>query len=150
MRVSSSALSSALSAALSSAMVLALSAAALPGAQAAQWTRIGRGTNPEVYLDLASVKEDNGGRSAWILRNYTKAQTAPDGKPYRSVRAQHLYACKEHTATLQAQAFYPDAMGKGEAVGNFKYEQYDAEKIAPGSAMDSVAKRVCRKKLRRR
>jgi hypothetical protein len=132
-----------------SALALAACAAALPVAQGAEWTRIGRGANPEVYVDLASVKEDNGGRSAWVMRNYAKGQTAPDGKPYRSVRAQHLYACKDHTATLQAQAFYPDAMGKGEAVGNFKYEQYDAEKIVAGSAMDSVSKRVCRKKLRK-
>lgn len=136
-----------------SAPIAALLAALLlpaAGAQAAEWTRIGRGANPAIYVDLASVKEnDDGGRSAWILRTYSKGQTAPDGKAYRSVRAQHLYACKDHTATLQAQAFYPDAMGNGEAVGNFKYEQYDAEKIAAGSAMDSVSKRVCRKKLRK-
>ncbi len=130
-------------------VLLLAAAAALPGAHAADWTRVGRGANPEVYVDLGSVKEDDGGRSAWVLRNYSKGQTAPDGKPYRSVRAQHLYACKDHTATLRAQAFYPDAMGRGEAVGNFKYEQYDAEKIAAGSAMDNVSKRVCRKKLRK-
>ncbi|WP_211923333.1 surface-adhesin E family protein [Pseudoduganella ginsengisoli] len=133
----------------SSALLLAASASALPGAHGAEWTRIGRGANPEVYVDLASVKEEANGRSAWVMRNYSKGQTAPDGKPYRSVRTQHVYACKDHTATLQAQSFYPDAMGKGEAVGNFKYEQYDAEKIASGSAMDSVSKRVCRKKLRK-
>lgn len=136
-----------------SAPFAALVAAALllpaAGVQAAEWTRIGRGANPAVYVDLASVKEDDGGRSAWIMRSYSKGQTAPDGKPYRSMRAQHLYACKDHTATLQAQTFYPDAMAKGEAVGNFKYEQYDAEKIAAGSVMDSVSKRVCRKKLRK-
>lgn len=131
---------------LPSALLLALSAAA-PAAQGAEWTRVGRGSDPETYLDLASVKEDAGGRSAWVMRNYRKSQTAPDGKAYRSVRTQHLYACQDHTATLQAQAFYPDPMAKGEAIGNFKYEQYDAEKIAAGSAMDSVSRRVCRKKL---
>jgi hypothetical protein len=135
--------------AIACALLLAVSAAALPAAHAAEWTRIGRGANPAVYLDLASVKEDESGRSAWVLRNYSKGQTAPDGKPYRSMRAQYLYACKDHTATLRAQAFYPEAMGNGEAVGNFKYEQYDAEKIAAGSVMDNVAKRVCRKKLRK-
>ncbi|WP_195763799.1 surface-adhesin E family protein [Pseudoduganella rivuli] len=135
--------------ALSSALLLAVSATALPAAHAAEWTRVGRGANPEVYVDLASIKEENNGRSAWVMRNFRKEQTAPDGKPYRSMRVQHLYACQDHTATLQAQAFYPDAMGKGEAIGNFKYEQYDAEKIAAGSAMDSVSRRVCRKKLRK-
>jgi len=135
----------------SAPMAALIAALLLPasGAHAAEWTRIGRGSDPAVYVDLASVKENDGGRSAWVLRTYRKGQTAPDGKVYRSVRAQHLYACKDHTATLQAQTFYPDAMGNGEAVGNFKYEQYDAEKIASGSAMDSVSKRVCRKKLRK-
>jgi hypothetical protein len=140
--------------AMALAMALAFSALCLPAAAAAphtaEWTRVGRSSNPEVYLDLRSIKDDNGGRSASVLRNYRKPQTSPDGKPYRSVRAQHLYACKDHTATMQAQAFYPDPMGKGEAVGNFKYEQYDAEKIPPGSTMDSVLKRVCRKGKARR
>ena len=154
----------------SSALLLAACAMALPDVHAAKppatpaatpaatrtatpvpaWTRVGKGANPAVYVDLASVKEDRGGRSAWTMRNDAKGQSTPDGKPYRSVRAQYLFACSDHTATLQAQAFYPDAMGKGEAISNFKYEQYDAEKIAAGSAMDSVARRVCRKKLRRR
>lgn len=133
-------------------MVSLMAALPLPaaGAQAAEWTRVGRGAQPAVYVDLASVKETgHGARSAWILRSYSKGQTAPDGKAYRSVRIQHLYACKDHTTTLLAQAFYPEAMGNGEAVGNFKYEQYDAEKIASGSVMDSVSKRVCRKTLRK-
>lgn len=144
---------SALPLAMSLVLPLALSALCLPAAAAphvAEWTRVGRSANPEVYLDLRSIKDENGGRSASVLRNYPKAQTSPDGKPYRSVQAQHLYACKDHTATMQAQAFYPDTMGKGEAVGNFKYEQYDAEKIPPGTAMDSVLKRVCRKARRGR
>lgn len=131
------------------ALLLAMAAILPAMAAAAEWTRVGRGANPETYVDLRTVKDGPDGRSAWTLRNYRKAQTAPDGKPYRSVRTQYLYACNDHSATLQAQAFYPETMGKGEAVGNFKYEQYDAEKIAAGSAMDSVSKRICRKKPRK-
>jgi hypothetical protein len=39
-------------------------------------------------------------------------------------------------------------MARGEAVGNFKYEQYDAETPVAGSHTDSAYNYVCRRKLR--
>lgn len=112
------------------------------------WTRVSGNGASELYVDQRGIKDEDEGRKAWTLRSYRRPQTAPDGKVYRSVKAQYTYACKERTATLLAQTYYPEAMGRGEAVGNFKYEQYDAEKILPGSVDESAFKRVCRKRRR--
>ncbi|SFV12056.1 surface-adhesin E family protein [Pseudoduganella namucuonensis] len=113
------------------------------------WTRVSGNSASELYIDQRDIKDEDEGRKAWTLRSYRRPQTAPDGKTYRSVKAQYAYACGERTATLLAQSYYPEAMGRGEAVGTFKYEQYDAEKILPGSVNESAFKRVCRKRPRR-
>ncbi|MES2263402.1 MAG: surface-adhesin E family protein [Pseudomonadota bacterium] len=115
-------------------------------AQAVQWSKV-RGSGGRVlYLDQRSIADADAGRKAWTLNSYSKQQTSADGKLYRSVKTQHLYACKERTITLLAQTYYPEAMARGEAVGNFKYEQYDAEKVVPGTLGDSAFRLVCRKK----
>lgn len=132
--------------ALALLLLCACGAACAAGGKA--WTRVSGNSASELYVDQRSIKDEDQGRKAWTLRSYRRPQTAPDGKVYRSVKAQYAYACKERTATLLAQTYYPEAMGRGEAVGNFKYEQYDAEKILPGSVDESAFKRVCRKRKR--
>ena len=136
-----------------------LAALLLPGlahaAQGANWRKLSGNGSATLYVDKASVarvETAEGGpedaRKAWTLVSYSKPQTSADGKTYRSLKAQYLYSCKEHSVTLLAQAFYPATLARGEAVGNFKYEQYDAEKPAPGSHTETAFKYVCRKKLR--
>lgn len=128
--------------------MLLLSLVSLDGvAQAGPWTKVRSGPVNVFYLDKTSIAEAEGGRKAWSLRSYGKPQQSADDKTYRSVKALHLYDCQQRTATLMSQAFYPEAMAKGEAIGTFKYEQYDAEPIAAGSHADSALKLVCAKKI---
>jgi len=126
---------------------------AASAAQDANWSKLSGNGVATLYIDKASVArvEDAGedARKAWTLVSHSKPQMSADGKTYRSLKAQYLYSCKEHKVTLLAQTFYPATLARGEAVGNFKYEQYDAEKPAPGSHTETALKYVCRKKLRR-
>jgi hypothetical protein len=124
-------------------------------AKLAQWSKLAGNGSGTLYIDKASVAkadkgEDSaqGARKAWTLVSYRKAQTSADGKSYRSLKAQYLYSCRDHSVTLLAQTFYPATMARGEAVGNFKYEQYDAETPAAGSHTESAYQYVCRRKLR--
>jgi hypothetical protein len=121
-------------------------------AQGANWSKLSGNRSATLYVDKGSVARVEDGpedaRKAWTLVSYSKPQTAADGKTYRSLKAQYLYACKDHSVTLLAQTFYPATLARGEAVGNFKYEQYDAEKPAAGSHTETAFKYVCRKKLR--
>lgn len=127
-------------------LLLLLSGAGL--AQAGPWSKVRSGAGAVFYIDRTSIVDADGGRKAWSLQSYAKPQLSADEKTYRSVKALHLYDCQARTATLLSQEFYPEAMARGEAVGTFIYEQYDAEPIAAGSHADSALKIVCARQRR--
>lgn len=119
---------------------------ALPiAAHGAPWTKAGTTRDSTVYLDKASIRKTEDGRRAWTLESFRKAQTAPDGKQYLSVKALHVYDCAERSVTLQSQLFYPEAMARGEAVGTYKYESFDAEKVEADSRYARAMLAVCGK-----
>jgi len=125
------------------AIVAVLLCGATLQAQAAPWTKARTDKDGTLYVDKASVRKLDGGRKAWTLESFRKPQSAPDGKLYLSVRAQQLYDCDAHTVTLQSQLFYPEPMAKGEIVGSYKFEAFDAETIEPGSRYDGAFKLIC-------
>jgi hypothetical protein len=112
--------------------------------QAAQWARVGGGGGNAFYIDKASVIKTDKTRKVWSMLSYARAQKTPEGKPYRSLKALHLYSCDERTTTLLSQVFYPEAMGKGEPVENYKYEKFSPEDIVPDSPFDSALAAVCK------
>jgi len=113
-------------------------------AQAAQWARVGGGSGNTFYIDKSSIIKTEQTRKAWSMRSYAKPQMTPEGKPYRSVKALHLYSCDDRTTVLLSQVFYPEAMGKGEPVENYKYEKFSPEDIVPDSPFDNALSAVCK------
>lgn len=113
-------------------------------AQAAQWAKVGGGGGNAFYIDKASIIKMDKTRKVWSMQSYAKPQNTPEGKPYRSVKALHLYACEERTTTLLSQVFYPEAMGKGEPVENYKYEKFSPEDIVPDSPFDNALTAACK------
>lgn len=122
------------------ALVLSLPLAA----QAAQWVRVSKAGGNMFYIDKASVIKLDKLRKVWSLHSFAQVQTTPEGKSYRSLKALHLYSCDERTVTLQSQVYYPEAMGKGEPVENYKYEKFAPEDIVPDSPYDSALDAVCK------
>lgn len=112
--------------------------------QAARWARVGGGGGNAFYIDKASIIKQDKTRKVWSMQSYAKPQSTPEGKPYRSVKALHLYACEARTTTLLSQVFYPEAMGKGEPVENYKYEKFSPEDIVPDSPFDSALAAACK------
>jgi len=113
-------------------------------AQAAQWMKVSGSAGNTVYIDKASVIKIDKTRKVWSMQNYARQQKTPEGKLYRSVKMLHVYACEEHTTTLLAQVYYPDAMGKGEPVENYKFEKFNPEDIVPDSPFDSALAAACK------
>jgi hypothetical protein len=119
---------------------------ATQAAWAAKWMLLDSSRAGAYYVDRASiVKVDKTTRKAWSMQSFRKAQTTPEGHAYRSVKSLHLYTCNEHTATLLAQVFYPEPLGKGEPVENYKYEKYSPEDIVPDSAQEKVLSAACKR-----
>jgi hypothetical protein len=114
------------------------------GAQAAQWARVGGGKTDAFYIDKASVIKADKTRKVWSMHTFSKTQTTPEGKPYRSVKALHVYSCEDRTTVLLSQIYYPEAMGKGEPVENYKYEKFSPEDIVPDSPFDNALAAVCK------
>ena len=114
-----------------------------PLAHAVTWAKAGVTRDSRVFIDKASIRKGDGGRRAWTLESFRKPQTAPDGKQYLSVKALHLYDCRERSVTLQSQSFYPEPMARGEAVGTYKFEAFDAEQVAPDSRYEAAMNAVC-------
>lgn len=128
-------------------VVVCLLFAAAGGAQAAQWAKVGgasAGAGNVYYIDRASVIKKDKTRKVWSLHSFARAQNSPEGKPYKSVKALHLYSCEDRTTILLSQVFYPEAMGKGEALETYKYEKFTAEDIVPDSPYDNALTIVCK------
>jgi len=124
-------------------LILALA----PGvALAGPWTTVAKDKDSILLLDKKSVRSAPEGRQAMTMESFRRPQTAPDGKMYLSVRSLHLYACDAGTRTPLSQTFHPEVLGKGEAVGTFKYEAYDPETVAPDSLAEKALKAVCKKR----
>ncbi len=123
------------------AIVLLLAAGA---AQAAQWARTGGAKGANYYIDKASVIKNDKTRKVWSMQSYTRMQKTPEGRLYRSVKMLHVYGCEDHTSTLMAQIYYPEAMGKGEPVENYKFEKFSPDDIVPDSPFDSALVAACK------
>jgi hypothetical protein len=77
------------------------------------------------------------------MQSYARAQKTPEGKLYRSVKMLHVCVRRAHHHLL-AQVYYPEAMGKGEPVENYKFEKFNPEDIVPDSAFDSALAAACK------
>jgi hypothetical protein len=126
-------------------VVLLMLAAASGWVKAAQWARVGGGPGNVFYIDKSNVVKKDKTRKVWSMHSYAKARQTPEGKPYRSVKAQHLYACDERTTVMLSQVFYPEAMGKGEPVENYIYEKFSPEDVVPDSPYAKALARVCKR-----
>ena len=115
-------------------------------AHAAQWVKVGSASGSTSYIDKASVRREGDTLLAASLVSFETIQTTPDGTRYRSMKAQHLYACQQHTTTLLSQSYYLEPMGKGPVGQSFKYEKFAPELAAAGSATEGALKIICRGK----
>lgn len=113
-------------------------------AQAAVWLKVGGTRSVTYYIDKASVIKTDKTRKVWSMQSFSRMQKTPEGKLYRSAKMLHVYGCEDHTTTLLAQVYYPEAMGKGEPVENYKFEKFNPEDIVPDSAFDSVLVAACK------
>lgn len=126
------------------ALSLLLLAVALPAAaKPAPLRKIGSDKDSTLYLERGSIQRGKDGRKAWLLQSFRQTQTAPDGKSYRSVKQQHLYACEERSITLVSQLYYAEPMARGEPLATYKYESFDAERVEKGSRYERALKAVC-------
>lgn len=117
-------------------------------ARAAQWVKVPQGSSAgsQSYIDRSSIIRSDKSYKVWSLVSYAKEQSTPEGTPYLSMKALHLYACAERTTTLLSQVYYAEAMGKGPVSQSFKYEKFAPEDIVPDSVADGALQVICKRR----
>jgi len=118
-------------------------------AHAAQWVPVGADSFSKSYIDTGSIVKSDAGQKAWSLVSYGAEQATQDGVPYRSMKALHVYSCKDRTTTLLSQVYYTEAMGKGPVAQSFKYEKFPPEDIIPDSNLEGALHAICKGKKKR-
>ncbi|HEX8614291.1 MAG TPA: surface-adhesin E family protein [Telluria sp.] len=127
-------------------VMAALSAPLL--AQAAQWVKVpvGSSAGSQSYIDRSSMIRNGKSYKVWSLASYAKEQATPEGTPYLSMKALHLYSCADRTTTLLSQVYYAEPMGKGPVSQSFKYEKFAPEDIVPDSVADGALQVICKRR----
>jgi hypothetical protein len=114
-------------------------------AHAANWVKVKTpATHEDYYIDKASVLKADRGFKVWSMVSSSTGQASPQGAPYKSVKALHVFTCEDRTTTLLQQVFYAEPMGKGHVVESLKFEKFSAEDIIPDSGADGALKIVCK------
>ena len=127
---------------------LLLAALLIPAlAQAATWVGVGAGSGSHAYIDKSSIIRSAAGYKVWSMVSFDQEQASPDGTPYLSVKALHMYSCAARTVTLLSQVYYGEAMGKGPVAQNVKYEKFSPEDIVPDSTYDGALQAICKGKI---
>lgn len=116
-----------------------------PMAHAADWVKVKTPASHETfYYDKASVLKAERGFKVWSMVSSATAQQSPQGTPWKSMKALHIYTCEDRTTTLLQQVFYAEPMGKGQIVQSLKFEKFSPEDIIPDSGADGTHKLVCK------
>jgi hypothetical protein len=113
-------------------------------AHAAQWSEVGSDNFSKSYIDKSSIMKSDAGQKAWSLVSYGAEQATQDGVPYRSMKALHVYSCKDRTTTLLSHVYYTEAMGKGPVAQSFKYEKFLPEDVIPDSTAEGALQTICK------
>lgn len=115
-------------------------------AHAANWVKVKTpATHEAYYIDKASVLKADRGFKVWSMVSGMTDQHSPQGAPYKSMKALHIFTCEDRTTTLLQQVYYSEPMGKGTIVQSLKYEKFSAEDIIPDSGADGALALVCPK-----
>lgn len=116
------------------------------GAHAENWQSIGGSDAAELSIDVDSIKQDKGIRTAWSMWNFKQARPNNDSDftSLKSYRDQHQYHCKDNTLKLTREIIFADNDGKGEqrdhsdALKNMQFT-----KPAPLSVAAAMVELVC-------
>jgi hypothetical protein len=123
------------------ALALALTPVA---ACAAEWLYIGGDKTSTLYIDGQSIKKSGAITKAWLLTNYSEAQTGSAKKSYLSQKLLVYVHCSRGLYAPVQGLLYGRHNGDGELVDMMTEESpIEYHDAAPGSFGDYVTNFVC-------
>src|SRR4051812_31881255 len=88
----------------------------MSGAANAGWVDVGATDSVTAYVDPGTIKRAGNVATMWDLMDYKKAQEAPAGKSFYSVRAQTEYNCAEKNLRPVTASAHSEKMARGGTV----------------------------------
>lgn len=119
----------------------------LPGvAKAVSWEYLTKSNDGEitVYVDLASIKKQNGSVKVWTLTNNTKPEKSGN-EYFMSSKGLIFVNCDEEKYEISSFTSYSGAMGNGSVVDTYSLAPYEFEWkfVTPDTLMSSVLELAC-------
>jgi len=128
--------------------LVAITVLAVAGeAAAAQWKQVAKGGPGELWLDVASVKRNNGEVAFEYRIDMAKPQKVVDAKEmYRSTVTKAIVRCHQRTIAIGPSLAYAGTKGTGKLVGNFppSPEESRFQPVEPNTSDESLWQFVCK------
>lgn len=115
-------------------------------AQAAKWKQLARGAAGELWIDLASVKRNNGEAAFDYRVDYPRPQQeVGTGSRYRSTVTRAIVRCTTRSIAVGMTVAYDGAHGTGKAIGRYPPSPEEArfQPVEPGSSDENLWRHVC-------
>lgn len=119
--------------------------AAVSGSAAAAWERVGENKEFTGYADPVTIRRAGHLVQMWVLRDYKAVQNF-DSKPYKSVREQFEYDCRDERLQLLAVVAHFENSAKGRVVYSATFDTEDWQPVRRGTMNESLRKFACGKR----
>ena len=129
---------------LLSKIILATSAlaASIGTTQAAEWEAIESAADVTVYINPASIQQQDHRAEMWALIDYKDPQMDKTGKQVLSDKLLYQFDCKAKTLAIVGSSAHAGPMASGEII-NINPDPPQLTPIAPGTLAYSMWQRAC-------
>jgi hypothetical protein len=129
-------------------ILLAIAIAAWAGdGAAAQWKQIAKASIGELWLDVASVKRNNGEVAFEYRIDYPKVQRVTESKDlYRSTVTKAMVRCATRSISIGPAIAYAGTRASGKVVGTFPPAPEEArfQPVEPKTSDENLWQHVCK------
>ncbi len=125
-------------------IILILLLAAASNSAMAEWIEVGSNDTDTVYIDPATIRGTDALAKMWALNDFKETQVIDNRAPFKSVKMEYEYDCKEELSRMLYFTSHPANMAEGEVL-DFNFAPSAWTRSAPGSVLDAMWKIACGK-----
>jgi hypothetical protein len=114
----------------------------------ADWVKVEGGTkrvNRDVFIDAATISDENGYRKAWVLfDNKGEPIVLGGGTTYLSKKTLYLFSCGDKSGAYTNESLHKEGMGRGEVVFSQTIDQPRWLPGVSGTVFEATIEAACK------
>jgi len=110
----------------------------------ADWVKVGSSETGTLYVDPSTIRDTGGVARMWTLNDYVALQRLDQREPFKSVKMEYEYDCKNERSRLLYFTSHPESMAEGAAL-DFNVAPGAWTANSPGSGLEMLWKIACGK-----